>query len=108
MRPLCRIRSISAADLQTIAMLCAKVLNNPEDLGGDFVHRTVTIYCVQSACALVVVRYRGSQSLVSRQTGLNYFKPVIIAGDQLRGINIANFVDMGPLGVNVIDPPTGG
>src|SRR4029077_20742150 len=43
-----------------------------------------------------------------RQTGLNHFQPVVIAGHQLRPVDVAKLIDAGRLEVDVVDPPTGG
>src|SRR5580658_8319782 len=102
MRPLWRIRSISDADLQTIAMLYQKMLsvmvvNNPENLFRDLVHRTVAVHGDQSPGAMVVIRNRSSLLLVGRQTRFNHFQPIVIAGHQLRSVDVANFIETGRL-----------
>src|SRR5579864_287875 len=84
MRPLCRIRSISADDLHTIAILLrVMIFQYPENLFRDGVHRQISVHRDQSACALVVVRDRTSLLLVCRESGLNYLQPIVIAGHQL-------------------------
>src|SRR5271170_2212759 len=114
MWPLCRIRSISAADLQTIAMCFIKktlrvmVLKNPEDFFRYNVHRPIAVDGDQSSGAPIIIGHRTSLFLICRDTGLNYFQPVVITGHQLRPVNVAKFIDTGRLEVDVIDPPTGG
>src|SRR5579864_4011170 len=84
MRPLCRIFSISADDLHTIAIpLSVMIFQYPENLFRDGVHRQISIHRDQSARALVIVRDRTSLLLVCRESGLNYFQPVVVAGHQL-------------------------
>ena len=59
--------------------------------------------------ALVIVRHRTSLLLICRESGLNYFQPVVIAGHQLRPVTfVADFIHAGRLEVDVIDPSTGG
>src|ERR1019366_8856248 len=84
------------------------VLENPENLLRNLVHRQIAVHRDQSSRALVVIRHGTSLLLVGRQTGLNHFQPVVIAGHQLRPVSVANFIDTGWLEVDVIDPPTGG
>src|SRR6202035_3316033 len=84
------------------------VLKNPENLPCNFVHRPVAIHRDQPSRALVIIGYGSGLLLVSRQTGLNHFQPVVIAGYQLRPVKVANFIVTGRLKVDVIDPPTGG
>src|SRR5258708_40132274 len=59
------------------------VFKNPENLFGNLVHRTVAIDRDHPARALVIIRHGSSLLLVSLQTGLNHFQPVVIAGHQL-------------------------
>src|SRR5579871_6093094 len=112
MRPLCRIFSISLADLQTIAMcsfLRVMVFQNPEDLLGDIIHRQIAIHTNQAACALIIIRYGTRLLLKRRKSWLNHFQPVVVAGYQLRPMRlIAHFIESGRLEVDVIDPSTGG
>jgi hypothetical protein len=112
MWPLRRIFSISLADLQTIAMsscLSVMIFQYPENLRRHLIHRQVAIHRDQPPGALVIVRHRTSLLLKSRDSWLNYFQPVVIAGYQLGTVRfIANVIESGRLEVDVIDPPTGG
>src|ERR1700678_473238 len=113
MRPLCRIRSISAVDLQTIAIpyalvLPVMILKNLENLLRALVDRPISIHRDEPASTLVIIGHRTSLLLVGRQTGLNHFQPVVIAGHQLRPVAVTYFIGAGRLEVDVIDPPTGG
>src|SRR5579863_2665778 len=112
MWPLRRIFSISLADLQTIAMFsCSGVMifQYPENLRRHLIHWQVAIHRDQAAGALVIVRHRTSLLLKCRESWLNYFQPVVIAGYQLGPVRfIANFIESGRLEVDVIDPSTGG
>src|SRR5260370_8189877 len=84
------------------------VFEDTENLLGDVVHRQITVYRDQPSCALVIVSHGASLLLVSRQSRLNDFQSVVIAGHQLRSVEVANFIEAGRLEVDVIDPPTGG
>jgi hypothetical protein len=80
-----------------------------DDLSRDIIHGLITIHRDQSAGLLVIVRYRARLLLESRESWLNYFQPVIIAGYQLRSMRfVADFVETGRLEVDIIDPSTGG
>src|SRR6266536_1295051 len=74
----------------------------------DAVHRQISINGDQSPGALVVIRYRTSLLLICRESGLNHFQPVVIAGRQLLPIHVTEFIDEGWLEVDVIDPSTSG
>src|SRR5215469_5340711 len=112
MRPLCRIFSISAADLQTIAIfpfLRLMIFQDPVDLTRDIINRQIAVYANQPARALVIVRHRARLLLERRESWLNHFQPVIIAGYQLRPMRfVTNLIETGWLEVDVIDPSTGG
>src|SRR5579864_968465 len=112
MRPLCRIFSISLADLQTIAMLSflrVMIFQDLVDLRSHVINRLITIHRDQSSGTLVIIRHRTRLLLESRESWLNHFQPVIIAGYQLRPMRfVANFIETGRLEVDVIDPSTGG
>src|SRR5271154_1059175 len=124
MRPLCRILSISAVDLHTIViLLCLSVIlkrgsyaflrmmifQYPENLVRDVVHRQIAVHRDQPARALVVVRDRTSLLLVCRESWLNHFQPVVVAGHQLRPVVlVTKFIHAGRLEVDVINPSTGG
>src|SRR5579871_6128974 len=84
------------------------IFDNAEDLFRDLIHRQIAVDRDQAASPLVIIRYGTSLLLVSRQTRLNYFQPIIVAGFQLCAIHIAKFVDTGRLEVDVVDPSTGG
>jgi len=75
------------------------VLDNPENLLGNLVHRQIALHRDQPSRALVVIHYRSSLLPVSRQSRLKHFEPVVIAGYQLRPVKVANFIDMGRLRV---------
>src|ERR1700683_4656120 len=83
-------------------------LDNPENLRRNFVHRPVATDRIQPSRALIIIGHGSGLLLVSRQTGLNHFQPVVIAGYQLRPVKITKLIDTGRLEVDVIDPPTGG
>src|ERR1017187_4164671 len=111
MRPLCRSFSISAADLHTIAILpflIVMIFQYPENLFLDIVHRQIPVNRDQPAGSLVVMKSATSLLLVCRESGLNHFQPVVIAGHQLLPIHVADFIYAGRLEVDVIDPSTGG
>ena len=84
------------------------IFQYPEYLRRDLIHRPIAIHRNQSARALVILSHGKSLLLVSRQTRLNYLQPIVIAGHQLRSIQVANFVDECWLKVDVINPSTGG
>src|ERR1700747_2052219 len=84
------------------------IFKNPENLLRDLVHREIAVHRHQPSRALIIVRYGGSLLLISRQTRLNHFQPIVIAGYQLRPVFVAKLIDTGRLEVDVIDPPTGG
>src|ERR1700733_11557309 len=84
------------------------VLENPENLLRNLVHRQIAVHRDQPSRALVVIHYRSSLLPVSRQPRLKHFEPVVIAGYQLRPVKVANFIGMGRLEVDIIDPSTGG
>ena len=82
---------------------------NPEDLLGDIVDRQIAIDTNQPAGTLVIIRYRSRLLLKCRESWLNHFQPVVIAGYQLCPVRfVANFIKTGRLEVDVIDPSTGG
>src|SRR5215472_19280011 len=112
MWPLCRIFSISLADLQTIAMTSFSrvvIFNDPVNLGRYIVHRLIAIDRDQPTSPLVVVRHRTRLLLECRESGLNDFQPVVIAGNQLGRVSfVALLIRTRRLQVDVIDPSTGG
>src|SRR5437660_10821573 len=92
MRPLCRILSISDADLQTMAILSVMILDHPVDLRSNVVHGRIAVHRDQPSRALLVILYRTSLLVVSRQPRLNDFQAVAIAGHQLRPLEVASVV----------------
>ena len=71
------------------------IFKDAENLLRYIIHGLIAIHRNQPSGALIVIRYRTSLLLVGRQTGLNHFQPVVIAGYQLRPVTIANFIDRG-------------
>src|SRR5438552_18856891 len=108
MRPLCRILSISDADLQTMAILSVMILDHPVDLRSNVVHGKIAVHRDQPSLALIVILYRTSLLLVSRQPRLNDFQAVVIAGHQLRPVEVEYFLMSGRLEVEVVDRLLGG
>ena len=111
MRPLRRIFSISAADLQTIAILScagAVALDLLENLLRHLVHRQTAVHCNQPPFARVVLRHRPGLLLIRGQTFPDHFLAVIIADDQLGTVKVANFIDAGWLKMDVINVSVGG
>src|SRR5579863_4840435 len=85
------------------------IFQYPKNLVRDVVHGQIAVHRDQPARALVVVRYRTSLLLVCRESWLNHFQPVVIAGHQLGRVTlVAKLIDAGRLEVDVIDPSTGG
>src|ERR1035441_527414 len=84
------------------------IFQNSENLVRDIVHGQISVNRDQSARTLVVVRYRTRLLLVCRESGLNDFQPVVIAGHQLLPGCVAEFIYAGRLEVDVINPSTGG
>src|SRR5262252_4437356 len=112
MWPLCRIFSISLADLQTIAMIPfsrVMIFENTEDLSRHVVHGLIAIYADQSARPLVIICDWTRLLLKCRKSWLNHFQPVVVAGFQFGRVGlVAQLIHAGPLQVDVIDPSTGG
>src|ERR1700682_320940 len=84
------------------------IFEDSENLLSNFVHWQIAVYRDQPSCALVIVSHGTSLLLVSRQSRLNDFQSIVIAGHQLRSVEVANFIEARRLEVDVIDPPTGG
>ena len=85
------------------------IFQNPVNLLGHIVHRKIAVDRDQPARVLVVIRYRPGLLLKRRESWLNDFQPVIIAGYQLGPVRfIANFIESGRLEMDVINPSTGG
>src|ERR1700722_8749362 len=104
MRPLVRILSISAADLQTIAIA---MLNHIEHLPGDLGYFQVAIHRNQSALLLIVFRHRAGLQVIRLQTFPDHFLAIVAADDQLRTVNIADVGDARWLEIDVIDVSVG-
>jgi len=84
------------------------LLKYPENIRRYFIHGPVAVNGNQPASPLIIISHRTSLFLIGRDTGLNYFQPVVITGYQPGPVDIANFIDLGRLKVDVIDPSTGG
>src|SRR5450432_2283258 len=118
MPPLRRIFSISAADLQTIAIIhlsylllltdrhAALALDHFENLLRHLIDRQVAIDRDQPPFARVVLGYGRGLQFVSRQPVADDVFTIIVAGHQRRTVNIASISDTGWLGVDVVDPST--
>src|SRR5581483_2422424 len=103
MRPLRRILSSSAADLQTIA-----ILNNAQRLGRNCFHRTFAVDLVQLSLGAVILHDRERLLLVFLQALGYHFLAIVAAGGEQATVNVAQVSDTGRLKVNVVDPPAGG
>src|SRR4029077_14254349 len=107
MWPLCRIFSISAGDLQTIAILDV-IIDNAKNLRGHLVGRQIPIHCLQPPLRPVVFRH-GLRLLFERmQTLSDDGLAVVRTNDQLGPIEVTTLIDLGWLKVDVVDPSTGG
>src|SRR5580700_3444248 len=104
MRPLARIRSISAVDLQTIAI---PMLNHPKNLSGYLAHRQVAFHRHQAPFLLVVFRYGPGLQVICLQTFPDHFLAIIAADYQLGTVDIANVRDARWLEIDVIDVSVG-
>src|SRR5580704_11141911 len=104
MRPLARIRSISAVDLQTIAI---PMLNHPKNLSGYLAHRQVAFHRHQAPFLLVVFRYGPGLQVICLQTFPDHFLAIIAADYQLGTVNVANIRDARWLEINVVDMSVG-
>src|ERR1700685_317057 len=104
MRPLARIRSISAVDLQTIAI---PMLNHPEHLSRDFAYRQVAIHRNQAPLQLIVFRHGPGLHIIRLQTLPDHFLAIIAADYQRRTVNITDIRDARWLEVDVIDVSVG-
>src|SRR5581483_3836885 len=103
MRPLRRILSSSAADLQTIA-----ILNNAQRLRCDCFHRAFAVDLVQLTLGPVILRHGQRLLLVFLQALGYHFLAIVAAGGEQAAVNVAQVSDTGRLKVNVVDPPAGG
>src|SRR5882762_3294680 len=106
-RPLRRIFSISAGDLQIIAILDV-VIDDAKNLRGHLVGRQIPIHRLQASLRLVVIRHRPRLEIELVQTLPDHFLAVILADDELASVAITKLVDLGWLKVDVVDPSTGG
>src|SRR5580700_6977648 len=104
MRPLARMRSISAVDLQTIAI---PMLNHVEHLPGNLAHGQVAIHRNQASLLLIVFRHRPGLLVIRLQTFPNHFLPIVAADYQRRTVNIADIRDSRWLEIDVIDVSVG-
>src|SRR5580704_12409529 len=104
MRPLVRILSISAVDLQTIAIA---MLNHPKNLSGDFAHRQVAIHRNQATLLLIVFRHGPGLQVICLQTFPDHFLAIVAADYQLGAVNVANVWDARGLEIDVIDVSVG-
>src|ERR1700722_384282 len=104
MRPLLRIRSISAVDLQTIAIA---MLDHPKNLSGDLAHRQIAIHSDQAPLVLIVCRHGPGLQVIGLQTFPDHLLAIIAADYQLGTINVANIGDARGLEVDVIDVSVG-
>src|SRR5579862_9456702 len=84
----------------------AVTLNLLKYPGGDLFHRPFAINRQQSAFALVIIGDRPGLLLVSKQTSPNYVLAIIIAGDELRTVHVAEFIDAWWLKMDVVNPST--
>src|SRR5579864_4221347 len=104
MRPLFRICSISAVDLQTIAI---PMLNHPENLPSNLSDFQVAVQRNQAAFLLIVFRHRPGLEVIFRQTFPDHFLAIIAADYQRGTVNIANIGDARGLEIDVIDVSVG-
>jgi hypothetical protein len=104
MRPLFRILSISAVDLQTIAI---PMLNHPENLSGDLSNFQVPVQRNQAALLLIVFRHRPGLEIIFRQTFPDYLLAIVAADYQRGTVNVANISDARGLEIDVIDVSVG-
>src|SRR5580658_8602838 len=104
MRPLVRIRSISAVDLQTIAI---PVLNHPEHLPRDFANFQLAIHRNQPTLPLVVFRHGPGLQVVRLQALPDHFLTIVAADYQRRTVDIADIRDARWLEIDVIDVSVG-
>ena len=100
------IFSISAGDLQTIAILNL-VIDSAVNLRRHLVHGQIAVYRHQTAFGLIVISYRPGLQVKLMQPFANHFLAVIIADDKLRPINVTKLIYLGRLKVNVIGAATG-
>src|SRR6202040_1954562 len=123
--PLRLIFSISSGDLRMIrsspkliinsccaALLPAAVLamtfDDGKNLYRNLGHWPIRIDCYQTPLRAIVIRHPPGLRLVSRQPARNNFLAVVVADHQLRSVHITQLVRERWLGVNVIEPSTGG
>src|SRR6516165_876492 len=111
MRPLRRIFSISAVDLQTIAILAAVAgvgLYGLKNLLGHLIDWQAAIDRDQPPFLLVVLRYRPGLLLVGKQPFANHLVANIITGNQLGTVDVTKFIDARWLEMDVVNATTEG
>src|SRR6516162_4631664 len=111
MRPLRRIFSISAVDLQTIAILAAVAgvgLYGLKNLLGHLIDWQAAIDRDQPPFLLVVLRNRPGLLLVSKQTFANHLVAIIVTGNQLGTVDVTKFIDARWLEMDVVNATTEG
>src|ERR1700730_2508753 len=84
------------------------IFQNSDNFFRNPVHGLIAIYGNEPSGPLIIIGYRSGHFPVGLQPWANYFQTVVIAGNQLRAVAIANAIDTWRLEVDVIDPPTGG
>src|SRR5271170_7945039 len=104
MRPLVRILSISAVDLQTIAI---PMLNHVKHLSGNLAHRMVAVHRNKTPLLLVIFRHRPGLPIIRLQTLPDHFLAIVAADYQRGTVNIANVSDARWLEIDVIDVSVG-
>src|ERR1700747_2774564 len=105
--PLRRIFSISAGDLQTIAILDV-VVDNAKNLFRHLIGRQIAVHRVQTPLGLVILSYWPRLLIEFVQTRPNHFFTIVVADNQLCAVNVTKLIDLGWLKVDVVDPSTGG
>ena len=83
------------------------ILKNAKNIFRYRVHRPIAIDRNQPPGTLIIISHRPRLFLIRLNAGLNHFEPVVIAGNQLGSVDVANFIDRRRLKVDVIDPPAG-
>src|SRR5579863_10359738 len=104
MRPLLRMRSISAADLQTIAIT---VLNHIEQLSGNFADRQIPIHRHQPPFVFIVLRHGPGLKVICLKTFPDHFLAIVAADYQWRTVDVTNIRDARWLEIDVIDVSVG-
>src|SRR5690349_15289069 len=102
MCPARRILSISAGDLQTIA-----ILKHFQRLSGDGFHISLTVNHMQTAHRPVILGQGLRQLLIFLQALSDDALTVVLARDQLCAVHVAYCISSGWLKVDVVDPTAG-